>query len=121
FMADADSDINSIEDLKGEIIGIPDFKSPTDMWAREALRSAGLDPDKDVDFAVVPTPAVSESIKSGKIAVGLIPQPFYADIEDTGEFKTVFTSKDGVPFDEDFLSLFFDSEFIEENEEAFEA
>ncbi|HBZ08339.1 MAG TPA: ABC transporter substrate-binding protein [Bacillus bacterium] len=121
FMAKKDSGIKSVKDLKGKTIGIPDFKSPTDMWARTALRNAGLDPDKDVKFSVLPTPAVEESIKSGKIDVGLIPQPFYAEVESKGELKTVFTSKDGVPIDEDFLSLFFNPEFIKEHEEAFKA
>src|SRR5699024_3076395 len=121
FMASADADIEKTEDLKGKTIGIPDFKSPTDLWARNAVKNAGLDPDKDVEFAVLPIPAMTEAIKSGKVDVGMVPQPFYADIEDTGEYKTIFTSKDGVPFDEDFLSLFFRGEFIEENEEAFRA
>ncbi|MFS0575802.1 ABC transporter substrate-binding protein [Sporosarcina sp. 179-K 3D1 HS] len=121
FMAKKGSGIDSVKDLKGKTIGIPDFKSPTDMWARTALRRAGLDPDKDVKFSVLPTPAVEESVKSGKIDVGLVPQPFYAELEPKGELQTVFTSKDGVPVDEDFLSLFFDPKFISENEEAFEA
>ncbi|MEK3937231.1 ABC transporter substrate-binding protein [Sporosarcina sp. FSL W7-1349] len=121
FMAKKGSGLESAKDLKGKTIGIPDFKSPTDMWARTALRNAGLDPDKDVKFSVLPTPAVEESIKSGKIDAGLVPQPFYAELEPKGELQTVFTSKDGVPVDEDFLSLFFNPKFISENEEAFQA
>lgn len=121
FLASADADYSSLDNLKGKTIGVVDFKSPTDLWARNAVRNAGLDPDKDVDYAVLPVPAMTEAVKSGKVDIGMVPQPFYAEVEDSGDFQTVFTSKDGVQIDEDFLSLFFNGEFIAENEEAFEA
>lgn len=121
FLAKADAQFDSPEDFKGKTIGIVDFKSPTDLWARQAIVNMGLDPDKDVEYAVLPAPAMTEAVKSGQIDLGMVPQPFYAEVEDSGDFQIGFTSKDGVTFDEDFLSLFFDPEFIEENEEAFEA
>lgn len=121
FMGLKDSGLDSAGDLKGKTIGIPDFKSPTDMWARTAVKAAGLDPDKDVKYAVLPTPAVEEAVKSGKIDVGLFPQPFYEMVQEAGDLKTVFTSKDGVPIDEDFLNLFLNPTFIEEHEEAVQA
>ncbi|PID04262.1 hypothetical protein CSV67_01995 [Sporosarcina sp. P2] len=121
FMGLKDAGLESAADLKGKTIGIPDFKSPTDMWARSAVKAAGLDPDKDVKYAVLPTPAVEEAVKSGKIDVGLFPQPFYEMAQEAGELKTVFTSKDGVPIDEDFLNLFLHPDFIAEHEEAVRA
>ncbi|WP_428908009.1 ABC transporter substrate-binding protein [Niallia sp. Krafla_26] len=121
FMALKGSGIKSIEDLKGKTIGIPDFKSPTDMWARAAVRSAGLDPEKDVKWAVLPIPAVAESVESGKIDVGMFPQPFYDMAAKTDKFQVVFTSKTGVPEDEDFFNLFLSPEFIEKNPEATQA
>ncbi|SFE98887.1 ABC transporter substrate-binding protein [Alteribacillus iranensis] len=121
FLASADSDIESAKDLKGKTVGVVDFKSPTDMWARSAIREAGLDPDKDVEYAVLPIPAMQEAIESGKIDVGMFPQPFYDMAENSGELKTIFTSKDGVPIEEDFLNLFMEPKFVEENEEAVQA
>ncbi len=118
FMALKESGIESVEDLKGKTIGISDFRSPADLWARSAIRSAGLDPDKDVKFAITPIPAMTEAVKSKRIDVGLFPQPFFAEAEASGEFTTVFTSKTGIPVDEDFLVIFFDPKFIEENENA---
>ncbi|WP_179295658.1 ABC transporter substrate-binding protein [Bacillus sp. FJAT-45350] len=118
FMALADSDINSVEDLKGKTIGLSDFRAPADFWARNALRSAGLEPDRDVSYAITPIPAMTEAVKAGRIDVGLFPQPFAAAAEASGEFKIVFTSKTGVPVDEDFLVIFLNPTFIEENESA---
>ncbi|MGO4889414.1 ABC transporter substrate-binding protein [Anaerobacillus sp. MEB173] len=118
FMALEESEIESIEDLKGKTIGISDFRAPADLWTRSALRSAGLDPDKDVKFAITPIPAMTEAVKSKRIDVGMFPQPFFAEAEASGEFKTIFTSKTGIPLDEDFLVIFFDPTFITENENA---
>ncbi|MEH7114179.1 ABC transporter substrate-binding protein [Neobacillus niacini] len=118
FMTLKDSEIKDIKDLKGKTIGLSDFKSPTDLWVRNALRTAGLDPDKDVKYAITPIPAMNEAVKSGKIDLGMFPQPFAAGAIASGEFKTIFTSKTGVPFDEDFFVLFLHPDFIKENKEA---
>lgn len=121
FMALKDSDINTTADLKGKTIGLSDFKSPTDMWARGGVRDGGLDPDKDVKWVVLPIPAMAEAIESGKIDVGMLSQPFYAMVKDSGKFKEVFTSKTGFPMEEDFFNLFLNPKFISENKEAVQA
>lgn len=118
FMALKDSGINSMADVKGKVIGIPDFKSPTDMWARAAIRSAGMDPDKDVKYAIIPIPSMAEAVKSKKIDIGMFPQPFGATALKAGEFKEVFNAKTGVQADEDFLSMFVNPEFLKNNEQA---
>lgn len=118
FMASKDSGINSIADVKGKVIGIPDFKSPTDMWARAAIRSAGMDPDKDVKYAIIPIPSMQEAVRSKKIDIGMFPQPFAATVLKTGEFKEVFNAKTGVQADEDFLSMMVNPDFLKNNEQA---
>lgn len=118
FLALKDSGINSIADLKGKTIGIPDFKTPTDMWARKAVETGGLDPDKDVQFAIIPIPSMGEAIKSKKIDVGMFPQPFAEIADRSGEFIEVFNSKTGVPVEEDFLVVVVEPTFLQENEQA---
>lgn len=118
FLALKDSGINSVEDLKGKTIGIPDFKTPTDMWARKAVETGGLDPDRDVQFAVIPIPSMGEAIKSQKIDVGMFPQPFSEIADRSGEYVEVFNSKTGVPVEEDFLVVLIEPNFLKENEQA---
>ena len=118
FMVLKDSGITSVADLKGKVIGIPDFKSPTDLWARSAVRSAGLDPDMDVKYAVIPIPSMAEAVKSKKIDVGVFPQPFYETANASGEFVEVFNAKTGVNVDEDFLVMMANPDFLSQNEQA---
>lgn len=118
FMALKDSGISSISDLKGKVIGIPDFKAPTDLWARAAVRSAGLDPDTDVKYAVIPIPSMADAVKSKKIDVGVFPQPFYESAKASGEFVEVFNSKTGVNIDEDFLVMIANPDFLSKNGQA---
>ena len=121
FLALADSGIATAKDLKGKAIGIVDFKSATDLWARAAMETAGLDAGKDVNYAVLPFPAMGEALRSKRIAAGVFVQPFYTIEKNKGGVVDVFTSKTGVPFDEELLLLFLRPEFVDKNAAAVKA
>ena len=117
----AGSDVKSIKDLKGKTIGINGHNSSIHLWALLAVQKAGLDPAKDVTFAPVPFPAQGEALRSGKIDVGAFPQPFAKMEQDKGGVTTLFTSKDGVPFDEELMLLVAKPDFAEKNQVAVRA
>src|SRR5215210_601877 len=48
YLALEESGIRTPADARGKTIGIVDFKSATDLWARAAIESAGLNPERDV-------------------------------------------------------------------------
>ena len=121
YLALADSGIRSVRDLRGKTIGIVDFKSSTDMWARAAVESAGLEPSRDVNYVVIPFPAMGVALRGRRIDVGAFPQPFYIAERTRGGVVEVFTSKTGVPFDEDLIMLFFHPEFVQKNNAAVRA
>ncbi len=121
FLALADSGIRSPRDLKGKRIGVVGFKTATELWARAAVESAGLDPNRDVSFVIVPFPAMGETLRSRRIDVGAFPNPFFQVEKTRGGVVEVFTSKTGVPFEEELLIIFFRPEFIEKNREAVRA
>src|SRR5579885_2855305 len=121
YLALAESGINSARDLRGKTIGIVDFKSATELWARAAVESAGLDPERDVKYVVVPFPAMGESLHTRRIDVGAFPNPFYAAEKAKGGVVEAFTAKTGVPFDEELLLLFMRPEFISRNQTAVKA
>jgi len=121
FLALADSGIRSPRDLRGKRIGIVGFKTATELWSRAAVDSAGLDPNRDVSFVIVPFPAMGEALRARRIDVGTFPNPFLLLEETRGGVVRVYTSKTGVPFEEELLMIFLRPEFIEKNREAVRA
>jgi ABC-type nitrate/sulfonate/bicarbonate transport system substrate-binding protein len=103
YVALADSPIKKIEDLKGKIIGNNSARSSIELWARLALEKHGLNPDRDVQWAIVPFPVQGTALRSKKIDIAALPQPFYAAEKAKGGIRTIFTSKDGIPFDEELM------------------
>ncbi len=115
------SDIKSPRDLKGKTIGINAFKSSIELWARAVVKKAGLNPDRDVKWAVVPFPVQGEALRTKKIDVGAFPQPFASAEMKKGGLRKLFTSKDGVPFDEELIMLFFNPDFVKKNPDVIRA
>jgi ABC-type nitrate/sulfonate/bicarbonate transport system substrate-binding protein len=50
-------------------------------------------------------PAMAESLRSGRIDVGEFPQPFDAMVRKQMKVKTIFTSKEGMRFDEELVVI----------------
>ncbi len=108
----------TIADLKGKIIGIVGQRSGVQLWAREAVRTGGLDPDKDVLWAVVPFPAVADAIRTGTITTGGIPDLFATGELAKGDLRTLFTSKTGIPFDEELIIMLASPSFLKKQPDA---
>lgn len=121
YLVRSDSGIRSVKDLKGKIVGINGFKSSIHLWARLVLQKAGLDPEKDVRYAPVRFPMQGQALRSGKIDVGAFPQPFAMMEEKKGGLELLFTSKDAVPYEEELMVLFFNSQFINDHPKAVRA
>ena len=101
-----------IKDLKGKIVGIVGHRTATEFWARQALKTVGLNPDKDIQWAVVPFASVGDAVRSDKIAVGAVPDLFAPTQLAKGDLKVLFTSKTGMPFDEELICVNADPKFL---------
>lgn len=112
YMVKDDSPIKSPKDLKGKLIGVNGLKSSIHMWAAMVAEKAGLDKTSDVRFVPVPFPAQGQALRAGKIDVGAFPEPFAYMEQQKGGLRTVFTSKDAVPFDEELIVLVANPEFL---------
>ncbi|MGH7004591.1 MAG: ABC transporter substrate-binding protein [Alphaproteobacteria bacterium] len=107
----ADSPVKTAADLKGKTIGNNAARSSIELWARMALTKHGLNPDRDVTWAIVPFPAQGEALRSKKLDVAALPQPFAAAEMAKGGVRTLFTSKEGMPFDEELILLLVTEDF----------
>jgi ABC-type nitrate/sulfonate/bicarbonate transport system substrate-binding protein len=117
FLARDDSPIKTIKDLKGKTLGINGFSGSGHLWTKAALEQAGIAED-EVTLVPLPFLAQGEALKAGKIDVGMFPQPFYAMAAKAGGTRTIFTSKTGMPYEEELIVLIAKPEFLERNRAA---
>jgi len=120
FIALASSPIGKVEDLKGKTIAVNGFSTAGELWLRAALEKHGLT-EKDVTIVPISFPAMAESLKSGRIDCGEFPQPFYAMAAKEMPVKTIFTSKEGMPFDEELVVTVGDPKFVKAHGDAIRA
>lgn len=118
FVALEDSGITEPADLEGKRVGIVDIGSATEYWAKTGAASAGLDPDSDVEYVVLPFPAQEEALRNGQIDVAVMVEPFYTMAQQTGGIVEVFDSLTGPGFDQELILFAFDNGFREEHPEA---
>ena len=79
------SKIRRLEDLKGAIIGVSQYGSEADTFARNALATAGLKPDKDVTFLQLGGhPQVAAAMVAGKLEAGALAGLPALTVERTG-------------------------------------
>lgn len=115
YLSKKDGGPASIKDLKGKIVGIVGHRTATELWARMALKTGGLDPDKDIQWAVVPFASVGDAVRTDKIAVGAVPDLFAPTQMAKGDLKILFSSKTGMPFDEELICVNANPAFLAKN------
>ena len=121
YMVKSDSPIKTVADLKGKTVGIVGYRSSIELWARAAITQGGLNPERDVSWAVVPFPAMGAALRSGKVDVAGMPQVFSEPEAAKGGLRTLFTSKTGVPFDEELILIIMRPEIMQKHPEAVRA
>src|SRR6266540_3270419 len=73
LMVSRSSKIRHLEDVKGAIIGVSQYDSEADTFARNALAKAGLKPDKDVAILQLGGhPQVAAAMAAGKLEAGVL-------------------------------------------------
>ena len=119
YLTLAKSDV-SLSNLKGKTIGINGYRQSLELYARIGVRKAGLDPDRDVKWLVVPLPQMGEAVRQGKIDLGVFPSTFAFVALKSGEFRRVFDSA-GISGIEEEFDVAFNSDFLNKNRPVVQA
>jgi ABC-type nitrate/sulfonate/bicarbonate transport system substrate-binding protein len=100
WMVRTDSGIDSLSDLKGKTVATNAVGGSTDYFQDDYIeRQTGLKANVDYKKVEVPFGQMVETVLSGRADMGLFPQPFYGQINASGEVKTMFHLNDGIePF-----------------------
>ncbi len=113
-----DSGIDSLDDLEGKKVATNAVGGSTDYLQDFYIeRQAGLKPGRDYEKVEVPFGQMQETLLSGRVDMGLFPQPFFGAVSATGDVKPMFRLNDQI---EPFVQLLNGCrrDFIEDNEEA---
>ena len=121
YMVMDNSPIKTVRDLKGKTVGNNAARSSIELWQRIAFEKAGLNPDRDVNWAIVPFPSQGEAVRSGKLDLGAFPEPFASNEQRKGGMRVLFTSKDANPYDEELMNIAVNPEFAAKNAAAVRA
>src|SRR5215468_3925229 len=92
-----DSPIKTIADLKGKSVGTNVFGSGILGPMFMLLKRNGLDPEKDIKLVETGFPASEDAIRSGRVDVGVLNQPFAARAEAKGGLRKLFSIADVLP------------------------
>lgn len=113
------SSVQSLSDLKGKKIGVISLASGSYMYAKAAVKAAGLDPAKDVKYVPVGfgKPA-SEALNKGQVDAVALYTTLYTELEAAGD---QFRLLDNPPLFKDLVGLTWaaKSESITDDPETF--
>ena len=118
WMVRKDSGIDSLDDLEGKTVATNAVGGSTDYLQDFHIeQETGLRPDDGYEKVEVPFGQMQETLLSGRVDMGLFPQPFYGAVKAAGEVKTMFRLTDIV---EPFVQLLNGCrrDFVEDNEEV---
>lgn len=114
-----EGEIEEGADINGLTIGIIAPNTATEYWAKSYAASLGLDANRDVSYVPVPVPNAEQAVRDGQVDVQMFTASFWGQAQAEGGLVTVFDALSGPGFDHEFLDIFFDRGFVEENTVAY--
>jgi ABC-type nitrate/sulfonate/bicarbonate transport system substrate-binding protein len=120
WMVRKDSGIDSLSDLRGKRVATNAVGGSTDYLQDFYIEEqAGLKAGRDYEKVEVPFGQMQETLLSGRVDMGLFPQPFYGAVNSGGEVKPMFRLNDQI---EPFVQIMNGCrrDFVEDNREAIE-
>jgi len=92
-----DSPIKTVADMKGKSVGTNVFGSGILGPMFLLLKRNGLDPEKDIKLVETGFPGSEDAIRTGRVDVGVLNQPFAARAEAKGGLRKLFALADQQP------------------------
>jgi ABC-type nitrate/sulfonate/bicarbonate transport system substrate-binding protein len=120
WMVRKDSGIDSLDDLRGKRVATNAVGGSTDYLQDFYIEEqAGLKAGRDYEKVEVPFGQMQETLLSGRVDMGLFPQPFYGAVNAGGDVKPMFRLNDQI---EPFVQIMNGCrrDFVEDNREAIE-
>ena len=96
LLVKADSNIQTIKDLKGKTIGTFDAGSPSRVAFSVALAANGIDPNRDVTWKVFPFDLVAEGMERGEADAVAHMDPWAYSYEKKYKLRKIYDTQTGI-------------------------
>ncbi len=101
--AGAKGSIQSVADLKGKRIGVPThLGSPPFLFASRVLAANGMNPQKDVEWVVLPPDVLGLALDNGQVDAVANSEPIGSILTASGKVRTIADQAVDPPYNEEY-------------------
>lgn len=114
-----DSDIHTVEDLRGKTIAVPGMGTPPFILATRAMAAKGVDPSREVHWRVYPASEMGLVLERGLVDAVATSEPIGSMLLETGKVRNVVDQATDAPYrDEYCCAVLVNGRFLEKHPEA---
>ena len=103
--APANSDIRSVKDLKGKIIGVPGLGTPPFMFASRVMGANGVDPSRDVQWRVYPAGELGLALDRGLVDAVANSEPIGSLLLADGKVRNIADQAKDAPYKDEYCCV----------------
>lgn len=113
------SDIHSVNDLKGKIIGVPGMGTPPFMFASRVMTANGVDPSRDVSWRVYPAGELGLALDRGLVDAVADSEPIGSLLLADGKVRNIADQAKDAPYKDEYCcAVLANGKFFDKNPKA---
>lgn len=117
--AGINSNIHSVKDLKGKIIGLPGLGTPPFMFATRVMAANGVDPAKDVQWRVYPAGELGLALDRGLVDAVADSEPIGSLLLAEGKVRNISDQAKDAPYKDEYCcAVLVNGPFLRKNPKA---
>ena len=114
-----DSNIRTVEDLRGKTIGVPGMGTPPFMLATRAMAAHGVDPSREVHWRVYPAGELGLVMEQGLVDAVATSEPVGSLLQDSGKVRNVVDQAKDAPYKDEYCcAVLVNGKFLSKYPEA---
>lgn len=102
LQAGANSDIRSVQGLRGKRIGVATMGSPPMIFGHRALASHGMDPVRDVEWIAYPNDVLERALDQGRVDAVATSEPIGSLLLAKGKVRNIVDQATDAPWRDEF-------------------
>jgi NitT/TauT family transport system substrate-binding protein len=117
--APTQSNIHSVEDLRGKRIGVPGMGTPPFIFANRVLGAHGIDPSKEITWRVFPAGELGLAMSKGEVDAVADSEPIGSLLQVDGKVKNIADQATDAPYNSEYCcAVLANGKFLAKNPKA---